>query len=309
MQFQHIPVLLDETIEALQIRPDGIYVDGTVGGGGHSQEIAKRLTTGKLIGIDQDEDALRKASETLAPYEDRVILIKNNYENIESILKDLNIQNIEGALLDIGVSSYQLDEQSRGFTYHQDAPLDMRMDQEKALTAQEIVNTYSREQLAEIFWKYGEESWGKRIAEFIVKERVVKPIETTDELVTIIKKAIPRRKRQNGHPARKVFQALRIEVNDELNVLTRGLHNFVRVLSPKGRLAILTFHSLEDRIVKQEFREMARDCICPKDLPVCICHHKPEIRIVNTKPIVATEDELKENRRSRSAKLRVAEKL
>lgn len=308
MEFQHTPVLLKETVEGLNIQPDGIYVDGTLGGGGHSLEIVKRLTTGKLIGIDQDECAIQKASETLSEYSDKVCLVKGNYRNIKKILKNLNIQHINGALLDIGVSSYQFDEGRRGFSFHEDAILDMRMDQGMEKNAKDIVNSYTLGELTEIFWKYGEENWGKRIAEFIVEERRRKPIETTLELVDIIKKAIPKRKRQEAHPARKVFQALRIEVNDELNALRDGLYAFIDVLQPNGRLAIITFHSLEDRIVKQSFKDLARDCICPADFPICVCNHRAKIEIVNTKPIVAGEKELRENQRSRSAKLRIAQR-
>ncbi len=310
MEFKHIPVLLNEVMDGLNIRPDGIYVDGTLGGAGHSLEIVKKLSTkGRLIGIDQDEVALSKAKEVLQNYEDRVSLVHSNYEYFDQVLDDLGIEQVDGILLDIGVSSYQFDEGGRGFSYQSDAPLDMRMDTTSPLTAGDIINEYSETELQEILFRYGEESWAKRIVEFIVKARKQKTIETTFELVEIIKAAIPKQvRRDGGHPARKTFQALRIAVNDELGVLERTVPKMVRRLRVGGRLAIITFHSLEDRIVKQSFKELYQDCICPPDIPKCICDKRREIEIITRKPIVASKEELENNYRARSAKLRVAER-
>lgn len=310
MKFEHVPVLLNEVIEGLNIKKDGIYVDGTLGGGGHSQYIARELTSGKLIGIDQDIDALNEARKTLIDYKDNVIFVHSNYENIDKVLKKLGIDRIDGILLDIGVSSYQLDEKSRGFSHNKDGILDMRMDKTKSFTAKDLVNTYSQEDLENIIWNYGEERWAKRIAEFIVEERKEKEIETTLELVTVIKKAIPKAVRRDGsHPAKQTFQAIRIEVNRELEVLKNSIPKMVDLLNPGGRLAIITFHSLEDRIVKNSFRELFKECICPIEVPICVCDKKREIDIITRKPITASKRELKENPRSRSAKLRIAEKL
>lgn len=310
MEFNHIPILLKEVIEGLDIKKDGIYVDGTLGGAGHSLEIVKKLDKGKLIGIDQDEDALKKAKEVLKDYEDKTILVHDNYRNIEEILKKLNIEKVDGIFIDIGVSSYQLDEASRGFSYHSDAPLDMRMDRTKDFSAWDVVNKYSEEELVDIILNYGEESWGKRIAEFIVEERKTSPIDTTLELVDVIKKAIPKKIRMEGaHPARKTFQAIRIEVNGELDVLKESLDKMVKTLKPGGRIGVITFHSLEDRIVKEEFKYLFKDCICPKEIPICSCNKKREIKIITRKPIVPTEEEININSRSRSAKLRIAEKI
>ena len=310
MNFQHTPVLLKEIIEHLNIKEDGIYVDGTLGGAGHSKEIAKKLKTGKLIGIDQDVNALKKSEEVLSPYKDNVILVHNNYENIDIVLKDLNIPKVDGILLDIGVSSHQLDEESRGFSYHNDAPLDMRMDKSNTTSAWDIVNNYSQKELEQIIFDYGEDRWAKRIAEFIVLERQEKPIDTTLELVSAIKKAIPKAVRMEGnHPAKKTFQAIRIEVNRELEVLKNSIEKMVELLNPGGRLLIITFHSLEDRIVKEYFRELYNDCICPKEIPQCVCEKKREIKIITRKPIIPSPEEIEDNPRSRSSKLRIAEKI
>nr|WP_300002282.1 16S rRNA (cytosine(1402)-N(4))-methyltransferase RsmH [Tissierella sp.] len=310
MEFNHVPILMDEVIKGLAIKKDGIYVDGTLGGAGHSSEIVKRLEGGKLIGIDQDTDALKKASEVLRDYKDKTILVHDNYKNIDLVLKELNIEQVDGIFIDIGVSSYQLDEASRGFSYHQDAPLDMRMDRSKNFTARDIVNTYSHEELTELILNYGEDSWAKRIAEFIVEERKISPINTTLELVDVIKKAIPKRVRMEGsHPAKQTFQALRIEVNGELDVLKDSIDKMVGLLKPGGRLGIITFHSLEDRIVKQKFQYLFKDCICPSELPICACDKKREIKIITRKPIVPRKEEIEVNSRSRSAKLRIAEKI
>lgn len=310
MSFQHTPVLLKEIIENLNIKEDGIYVDGTLGGAGHSSEIAKRLTTGKLVGIDQDKNALKKSSEVLSPYKENVILVHDNYENIDIVLKNLSIPKVDGILLDIGVSSHQLDEESRGFSYNKDAPLDMRMDNTNETTAWDIVNNYSQNELERIIFDYGEDRWAKRIAEFIVIERQIKPIDTTLELVTAIKKAIPKAVRMEGHhPAKKTFQAIRIEVNRELDVLKNSIEKMVELLNPGGRLLIITFHSLEDRIVKEHFRELYKDCICPSEIPQCVCEKRREINIITRKPITPSEEELSNNPRSRSSKLRIAEKI
>ncbi len=310
MEFEHVPVLLNEVIEGLNIKEDGIYIDGTLGGAGHSQHIVKKLTTGKLIGIDQDENALKKAREVLEDYNKNTVLVHSNYENIDQVLTELGIDRVDGILLDIGVSSHQLDEETRGFSYNKDASLDMRMDMTNSFTAKELVNTYSEKELEDIIWNYGEERWAKRIAEFIVEERKEKPIETTLELVSIIKKAIPKEVRRKGsHPAKKTFQGIRIEVNRELDVLENSIPKMVRFLKPGGRLAIITFHSLEDRIVKNSFKELYKDCICPPEFPQCVCDKTREIEIITRRPIVPSKKEINENLRSRSAKLRIAEKL
>jgi 16S rRNA (cytosine1402-N4)-methyltransferase len=309
MEFHHVSVLLDEVLEGLDIKEDGIYVDGTLGGAGHSKEIVKRLTTGRLVGIDQDENALEKSREVLKEYMYKVDLVHSNYVNIKEVLENLNIEKVDGILLDLGVSSHQLDTEERGFSHNKDAALDMRMDTTSEFSAWDVVNTYSVEELTRIFLEYGEEKWGKRIAEFIVEERSEKPIDTTLELVTVIKKAIPKKVRMEGHhPAKKTFQAIRIEVNGELDVLKRAIWDMVQCLKPGGRLAIITFHSLEDRIVKEQFKELYKDCICPPEFPTCICDKRREIKIITKKPIVAGKEELNHNPRSRSAKLRVAER-
>ncbi len=310
MNFEHISVLLEEVLEGLNIKENGIYVDGTLGGAGHSSQIVKRLTTGKLIGIDQDLNALKKASEVLEEYKDKIILVHNNYENIDEVLNGLGIEKVDGILLDLGVSSHQLDEESRGFSHNKDAPLDMRMDETSSFSAWDVVNKYSEKELEDIIWNYGEDRWARRIAKFIVEERKEKPIDTTLQLVSVIKKAIPKDVRKDGHhPAKKTFQAIRIEVNRELDVLIKSIPNMVNLLNPGGRLAIITFHSLEDRIVKEGFKELYLDCICPPHLPQCVCDKTREIEIITRKPIVPTEEEIMKNPRSRSAKLRIAEKL
>ncbi|MBQ6495793.1 MAG: 16S rRNA (cytosine(1402)-N(4))-methyltransferase RsmH [Firmicutes bacterium] len=310
MDFKHRPVLYEECMEHLDIKPDGIYVDGTVGGGGHAFGIGERLgEKGMLIGIDRDEDALEAAAKRLAPLKCRCKLVKRTYAEIKDVLSELGISGIDGALLDIGVSSYQLDNAQRGFSYQHDAPLDMRMDRSDPFSAYEVVNRYSQKDLAEIIKKYGEERWAARIADFIVKERKNKEIETTGELVNIIKAAIPASARRDGpHPAKRTFQAIRIEVNHELDQLTEAVDTFCDVLNPGGRLCIITFHSLEDRIVKEAFHKRLNPCTCPKEFPVCVCGKVADVVKVTGKPIVASGTELEENPRARSAKLRVIEK-
>lgn len=308
MEFHHISVLLNECIDNLNIRPDGIYVDGTMGGGGHSLEIAKRLTTGRLICIDQDPNAHEAAGKRLAEYKDRITFVRDNFGNIKSILDSLGIEKIDGMLLDIGVSSHQLDEAERGFSYQQDAPLDMRMNPDRPFSAYDVVNGYDEDELDRVIFTYGEERWARRIAQFIVKEREAKPIETTGELVDIIKKAVPKGARKDGpHPAKRTFQAIRIEVNGELDVLQRAIDDVAARLAVGGRLCIITFHSLEDRIVKEAFRKQENPCICPPQFPVCVCGKKPLGRVITRKPILPSKEELEENPRSRSAKLRVLE--
>lgn len=308
MEFHHISVLLNECIDNLNIKPDGIYVDGTMGGGGHSLEIAKRLTTGRLICIDQDPNAHEAAGKRLAEYKDRITFVRDNFGNIKSILDSLGIEKIDGMLLDIGVSSHQLDEAERGFSYQQDAPLDMRMNPDRPFSAYDVVNGYDEDELDRVIFTYGEERWARRIARFIVKEREAKPIETTGELVDIIKKAVPKGARKDGpHPAKRTFQAIRIEVNGELEVLQRAIDDVAARLAVGGRLCIITFHSLEDRIVKEAFRKQENPCICPPQFPVCVCGKKPLGRVITRKPILPSKEELEENPRSRSAKLRVLE--
>lgn len=308
MEFHHISVLLNECIDNLNIRPDGIYVDGTMGGGGHSLGIAKRLTTGRLICIDQDPNAHEAAGKRLAEYKDRITFVRDNFGNIKSILDSLGIEKIDGMLLDIGVSSHQLDEAERGFSYQQDAPLDMRMNPDRPFSAYDVVNGYDEDELDRVIFTYGEERWARRIAQFIVKEREAKPIETTGELVDIIKKAVPKGARKDGpHPAKRTFQAIRIEVNGELEVLQRAIDDVAARLAVGGRLCIITFHSLEDRIVKEAFRKQENPCICPPQFPVCVCGKKPLGRVITRKPILPSKEELEENPRSRSAKLRVLE--
>ena len=310
MEFSHVSVLLNETIDSLNIKPDGIYADGTLGGGGHSFEIASKLNPeGVLIGIDRDTEALKAASQRLGQFTN-VKYVHNNFSDIKNILKQEDIPSLDGAVIDLGVSSYQLDNGDRGFSYMQDAPLDMRMDQSAPFSAYDVVNTYSQEELSRIFFEYGEEKFSKKIAGIIVKQRETKPIETTLELVDIIKKAIPEKLRQKGsHPAKRVFQAIRIEVNSELEPLKKSITDFFDCLAPGGRLAIITFHSLEDRIVKQTFKSFTVGCTCPKDFPVCVCGGKPTGKLVTTKPILPSAEELTYNSRSKSAKLRVCEKL
>ncbi|AST58717.1 16S rRNA (cytosine(1402)-N(4))-methyltransferase RsmH [Thermoanaerobacterium thermosaccharolyticum] len=308
MEFKHESVLLNETIEYLKVKPDGVYVDGTLGGGGHSYEILRRLPKGRLIAIDRDMDALYAASVRLKDF-NNVTYVHDNYKNIKNILKNIDIERIDGAILDLGVSSYQLDEVKRGFSYMHDAPLDMRMDKGSALTAEHVVNNYSEDDIARILFDYGEEKWAKRIAKFIVEERKKRSIKTTFQLVDIIKKAVPASKRRTGpHPAKRTFQAIRIEVNDELKGLDSAIDDFIDVMNPNGRIAIITFHSLEDRIVKNMYKKLENPCTCPKNLP-CTCGKKPVIKIITKKPVTPNKEELKTNPRSRSAKLRVAEKL
>lgn len=311
MEFHHVSVLLEETIAGLLTNKSGTYVDCTLGGAGHSHRIAEQLTEeGRLIGIDQDAAAIATAKERLADVRCRVDIVHDNFRNLSSILERVDADKIDGILFDLGVSSYQIDTAERGFSYMHDAPLDMRMDREAPLSAYEVVNEYEEAELARIFKEYGEERWAKRIASFIVKERQLKPVATTGELVEIIKKAVPAavRKAAGGHPAKRVFQAIRIEVNDELGILAETFKTAVAHLKPGGRIAVITFHSLEDRITKKTLKEMASGCICPPHLPVCVCHHQPEIKIIG-KPIAATEAELADNSRAKSAKLRIAEKL
>ena len=311
MEFKHVSVLFDECMEGLNIKPDGIYVDGTLGGGGHSSGICEMLgPEGTLIGIDRDRDALNAASKRLEKYNCKKIFVQSNYSDIAQVLEDLEIDEIDGALLDLGVSSFQLDNPERGFSYMNDAPLDMRMSQDDSFTAYDVVNDYDKKELTNIISKYGEERWASRIADFIVKARADKPLESTFELVDVIKAAIPASARRTGpHPAKRTFQAIRIEVNDELGQLERAVEEFCDVLAPKGRLCIITFHSLEDRIVKDIFNQRANPCTCPKEFPVCVCGKKPDIKKVTGKPIVSSDAELDDNPRARSAKLRIAQKI
>ncbi|MDY5463145.1 16S rRNA (cytosine(1402)-N(4))-methyltransferase RsmH [Hornefia butyriciproducens] len=311
MEFRHTPVLLDQCIENLNIRPDGIYVDGTLGGGGHSFHICERLSEqGMLIGIDRDRDALEAAEKRLRGFSCRKYFVQSNYADIRTVLAEKGIEKIDGALLDIGVSSFQLDNAERGFSYMQDAPLDMRMNREDDLTAYDVVNSYDQDELTRIIREYGEERWASRIAAFIVRARAEKPVESTSELVELIKEAIPARARRSGpHPAKRTFQAIRIEVNDELGELSRAVDEYLDVMNPGGRLCIITFHSLEDRIVKQKLQKRADPCTCPPEFPVCVCGKKADIRKVTRKPIVAEASELDLNPRARSAKLRVCEKI
>ncbi len=310
MDFLHKPVMLNECIDMLNIVPSGIYVDGTLGGAGHSLEIVKRLDSGKLIAFDQDIEAIKNAKIKLKAYEDKVILIHDNFRNIKKSLEDIDIFRINGLLLDLGVSSYQLDSPERGFSYRYDAPLDMRMNQSSQISAKYIVNTYSEEDLKRIIRDYGEEKWASRIAQFIVEERMKKPIDTTGELVQIIKAAIPKKAREEEqHPAKRTFQAIRIETNHELDVIHDVLESAVELLLPGGVISVITFHSLEDRIVKNFFRDESTGCICPPEIPVCVCNHQARLRLAHRKPLVPSEEELRENPRSRSAKVRGAIKL
>ena len=309
-EFTHRPVLLDECIQALNIRPDGIYVDGTLGRAGHSREIARRLTTGRLICVDRDDAALEAAKDRLADWMDKVTLVHSNFDRIGAIVRDLGLTGVDGMLFDLGVSSPQLDDGSRGFSYMVDAPLDMRMDRSEGLTAADVVNGWSQEELRRILFQYGEERCAGQIAAAIVRRREDKPIETTLELVEIIKSAMPAKAlREKQHPAKRSFQAIRIAVNDELASVDRMLRGAVPCLNQGGRLAVITFHSLEDRIVKTGLAEFAKGCTCPPDFPVCVCGKTPDVKLVNKKPILPTQEEIEENPRARSAKLRVAEKL
>ena len=310
MDFLHKPVMLNECIDMLNIVPSGIYVDGTLGGAGHSLEIVKRLDSGKLIAFDQDIEAIENAKIKLKAFEDKVILIHDNFRNIKKSLEDIDIFRINGLLLDLGVSSYQLDSPERGFSYRYDAPLDMRMNQSSQISAKYIVNTYSEEDLKRIIRDYGEEKWASRIAQFIVEERMKKPNDTTGELVQIIKAAIPKKAREEEqHPAKRTFQAIRIETNHELDVIHDVLESAVELLLPGGVISVITFHSLEDRIVKNFFRDESTGCICPPEIPVCVCNHQARLRLAHRKPLVPSEEELRENPRSRSAKVRGAIKL
>ncbi|NLM26407.1 MAG: 16S rRNA (cytosine(1402)-N(4))-methyltransferase RsmH [Firmicutes bacterium] len=311
MVFQHEPVLLQEVISGLNLKSNGVYVDCTLGGAGHSYAILQAEPNCTLIGIDQDPSALAAAQKRLAPYKNQVKIVRNNFRNLDTILDDLGFQQVDGILMDIGVSSWQLDAGERGFSFHQDALLDMRMDPDNPVTAQQLVNNLSAEELTRIIGEYGEERWAKRIAEFIVAARVDKPIQTTGELVSIIKAAIPKKVREAGpHPARRTFQALRIAVNDELQALEDTLDKAVQALKPGGRLCVITFHSLEDRITKNVFRKLSGfECSCPPGLPICVCEKQPIIKLVNRKPILPSAEEIDRNPRSRSAKLRICERL
>lgn len=310
MAFEHKSVLLEETIDSLAIKPDGIYVDGTLGGGGHAFEVCRRLgDKGRLVGIDQDEAAIGAASERLAQFQDKVTVVRSNYENIAAVLADLGIEKADGIYLDLGVSSYQLDTVERGFTYREDAPLDMRMDQRNSQTAADIVNTYSEMDLYRIIRDYGEDRFAKNIAKHIVRVRQEKPFETTGELIEVIKAAIPAKVRATGgHPAKRTFQALRIELNHELDVLNKSIDTMIELLNPGGRLSIITFHSLEDRIVKSRFRTNENPCICPPGFPVCMCGKESRGIVVTRKPIVPTNEEIEANKRAKSSKLRVFER-
>ncbi|MBQ8586981.1 MAG: 16S rRNA (cytosine(1402)-N(4))-methyltransferase RsmH [Oscillospiraceae bacterium] len=310
MAFSHKSVLLDECIEGLNIKPDGIYLDGTLGGAGHSFEIAARLTTGRLIGVDRDQIALAAARERLSPYLDRVTTVHSNFCELDKILDDLGIEKIDGMLFDLGVSSPQLDEAERGFSYMADAPLDMRMNKEDSLTAYDVVNTWDYEELRRILYEYGEERYAPQIASSICRRREASPIETTLELVDVIRSAMPAQAlREKQHPAKRSFQAIRIAVNDELGSVSKLMRCAFGRLNKGGRLAVITFHSLEDRIVKSEMQQASKGCTCPPEFPVCVCGKKPLVKLISRKPIVSGKKELEENPRARSAKLRIAEKL
>lgn len=308
MIFEHKSVLLKEVIESLNIRPDGIYVDGTLGGGGHAYEVCKRLKNGKLIGIDQDEDALFAAAKRLEEFGERVLLVRDNYSNIESVLREQGIKKVDGICLDLGVSSYQLDNADRGFTYREDVALDMRMDMREERTAADILNGYTEKELCRVIRDYGEELFAKNIARHIVRAREEKPIETSGQLIEIIRAAMPKKMQiKGGHPAKRTFQALRIEVNRELEVLEHSIDKMIELLAPGGRLAIISFHSLEDRIVKNHFRKNEDPCICPKNFPICVCGQKSRGRVLTRKGILPGREEVEENPRAKSAKLRVFE--
>ena len=310
MEFKHISVLFGESIDALNIKPNGIYADGTLGGGGHSHGILSTNDSCRLIGIDQDKEAIAAAKERLKEFDGRVTFVNRNFSEIKDILSELGIDEIDGAVLDLGVSSYQLDNAERGFSYMHDAALDMRMNTSSPKSAYDVVNSYSCEELMRIFYDYGEEKWSKRIAEFICEKRKTKPVETTFELVEIIKAAIPKKARmEGGHPAKRTFQAIRIEVNHELEVLERNINDMIDLLNPGGRFCIITFHSLEDRIVKKAFRTAQNPCTCPPDFPVCVCGKKPKGKMVYRKPVLPSDEELEENPRSKSAKLRIFEHI
>ena len=308
-EFHHVSVLLDECIEGLNIKPDGIYVDGTLGGAGHSYHIAEKLTTGRLIGIDRDPVALKAAGERLSPFADRVTLVHSNFCRMGQVLQELGISGVDGILLDLGVSSPQLDDGSRGFSYMTDAPLDMRMDNGDALSADTVVNTWSYEELKRILYDYGEERYAPAIAAAIVRKREISPIRTTLELVDVIRSAMPPAAlREKQHPAKRTFQAIRIAVNDELNSVSKAMDAAIPCLNPGGRLAVISFHSLEDRIIKKTMQELATGCTCPPEFPVCVCGKKPKVKLITRKPIVSGDEELEVNPRARSAKLRICEK-
>ena len=308
--FQHYSVMLNEVIDNLNINPDGIYVDCTAGGGGHSMQILKKLNNGKLISIDKDLDAINECKQKFIDNANKSILVHNDFHNYKDILKELGIEKVDGVIIDLGVSSFQIDTPERGFSYRFDAPLDMRMNQEQSLTAFDVVNNYTEEELTDIFFKYGEEKFSRKIAKKIVEYRKTKSIETTLELVKVIESVLPAKVLyEKGHSCKRIFQAIRIEVNNELDELKNCLLDMVDSLLPNGRICVLTFHSLEDRIVKETFKELATDCICPKEVPICVCNHKRTINLVSRKPILASEKELSENSRSASAKLRIAEKV
>ena len=311
MDFSHYPVMFTECIEGLNIKPNGIYVDCTAGGGGHSEGILKSLENGKLISIDQDDNALLACKNRFLKYGDKSILVKSNFSELERVLNELNIDRVDGVIMDLGVSSHQLDTVERGFSYNSDANLDMRMNPQSPFSAYDVVNTYSEIDLKRIINDYGEERFAHVIARNIVKEREIAPIKTTSQLVEVIKKSIPvgAAKKEAQHPAKRTFQAIRIEVNHELDVITPAIYTAVNRLNPGGRIVVMTFHSLEDRIVKCLFNEQAQGCTCPHDFPICVCGNKPKIKIINKKPITATQDELEKNSRSKCAKLRIAEKL
>lgn len=307
--FKHTPVLLNECLSALNIKPDGIYVDGTLGGGGHSGEILKRLTTGRLIAFDKDDDALASTSQKLSKFGDKITYVKDDFKNMAEKVKSMGIEGVDGILLDLGVSSYQLDNAERGFSYRFDSRLDMRMDKTASLDAYDVVNTYSKEDLIRILYNYGEESFAKAIVNKIIEARNEKAIETTGELTRLIENVIPKKFWGRGSVAKKTFQAIRIEVNHELEGLDKAINQMIDLLSPSGRLAIITFHSLEDRIVKNVFKERSTNCICDKSIPFCVCNHKADVILVNKKPIEAGKEELEKNSRSSSAKLRVIQKI
>lgn len=310
MDFKHVSVLLNETIDGLNINPDGIYVDGTLGGGGHAYEVCKHLSSkGRLIGIDQDSEALEAARERLSEFEDKVTMVRSNYCEIDTILKDLDIDKVDGIVLDLGVSSYQLDNLERGFSYKADAPLDMRMDTRQMITASDVVNNYSENELYRIIRDYGEDRFAKNIAKHIVMARKKKPLTTTGELSEIVKESIPMKfQAKGGHPAKKTFQAIRIEVNNELKVLKDSIDTMIEHLNPGGRICIITFHSLEDRIVKTKFRENENPCTCPPDFPVCVCGKVSKGKVITRKPIIPSEEEIVNNKRAKSSKLRIFER-
>ena len=310
MEFKHISVLYKETLDGLNIKDGGLYVDGTLGGGGHSCGILSGAKNVRLIGIDRDSESIEAAEKRLSAFKDRITLVNRNFSDIKQIASELGIAGIDGAVLDLGVSSYQLDNAERGFSYMHDSHLDMRMNRNDKKSAYEVINSYSQNELEHIFYAYGEEKWSARVAKFIVEKRSQKPIETTFELVDIIKAAIPKGARAEGsHPAKRIFQAVRIEVNNELGILKNAVDDFAELLAPGGRLAVITFHSLEDRIIKKAFTDLATGCVCPKSFPVCVCNRQPVVKLITKKPILPSEAEETENSRSKSAKLRVVEKL